>query len=852
MSQEIQNNNIVSCAGSDCDLCSFMEVLSNGYNFFLAVSFAIAVLFVIFAGASFLMSGGNRNIFKKSKLYFKETVIGFSAVLLGWIIIHSLISFLGFQNAGSWWSFNCNELNPDSSNEATGGKNSSFENWKKYKDLEALIKSKASFGLINGPSVASIFLDQLKELKEGDVINFLSPVRVESINGSENLLTSLLSLRKEGDGVEVENFGEYWEIIKNNWPEVKKTAQEKYLLTSEEINTLDKYLGVTSYTDNRYLVDTRGEVASNFENEETRSLYSSLAEILGDLGNDNTQTEPSSDQDLANLLAQAINASSGEGNQSEEEEMIAILLAETLKMASLLGVEIDENEGNVSIAKSRCEMSGGTWDGEYCDCQEEMNLGEDLKCHFSSDQKENCGKSGGDWVSPENKNENQNNNENFDSGSIFNDNENENRAIKYCGEEKRPQNFQDFSEGIRYLGNESGYCFCPEDRCLDSDGYCRKEDKDDDEDGINNEDDKCPDTPEKEKNSVNKKSRSQYYGCSCSQMQDVRKKCPENRCEGDYYVIYPSGRQECKNGELKAYSCQPLQRSFSDRCYIQGNSNINANNNLNTNTNNNNNSNTSSGSGSGSGSGKIDDDFSKEPPGGDKVPPGDGNDGSNTERGKGDIESIKKALRRIEEKDPLRYEMIMRFVRTIKRTAFPGGLCYGCGYIEVNASLPIGIIDQVITHEATHSAHACVSGWGGFSTAEVERIACANTMGSTCRVQDHKDMKEFIRQREGITYMGKELRGYVARRQTKASPKGDLGTAAFHWSAAYALSYGDRTMGPFHYGDHDSKILLGLKDKEETVIKKAMESQRNCFSKPTSDLPPVKACENAQRVIDLK
>lgn len=757
------NNAVVSCTGANCGVCSAMETVSNLYNYFLVICFVVAVLILVIAGFTYISSGGSRVKTQKALNLLKNGIIGFSIIILGWLIIQTVIKITGYQNAGSWWQFQCGTEGGTGSPSNPSLFSDYYQNMKVYPDINAFIKSGQKQGKIKGPVDALSIASQLKSLEDGEILRLLAPINLNSINGKEDSYLPLMTVSKNGDNLNLDSTGEYWNLIQNLYPKVKDK-----LSSSSDQELLNKLLGTANLTDNRNLIDGNGD-ALDASNAELTNLYKSLADSLGAVSDgDRSATGTSNQADLQNASLSeliALAQSYQGGNSTATDQMIGKLTSEVLKLVSTVVVEKDTTADT------------GTFNPL---CQNPNS---------------------GDWIK------------------------------NGCNKD---------SDGDKVVDGE----------------------------------DRCPNTSAAEKTQVNK-TKGKYYGCSCSQIGDVPKNCPPDQCVGDNWATYPTGNRTCKDGKLEAYTCQPVNRNYDETCVDpnviadtgtnnwtnqndnsawSGNSNSNWNINNNSyfqssnknNTNRNPNTNapkSNSGLGSGTGGkGKTSDDFSNKKPGPD-VPSGDGNGGWDSPAGKGDIESIKKALRRIHEKDPLRYEMIFRFVRTIARTGFSGGLCYGCGYIESSASLPIGIVDQIIAHEATHSMHACVTGWGGFSSAQLERIACANEMGSVCRREGHEDMVEFPRQSTNIEYKGKEVRGYVARRLGKVNPSGDLGTSAFSWPISYAYGYGDTTMGPFHYGDHDANLVLGLIGKEENVIRKGMESTAKCLSKPTKDLPPVEACD---------
>lgn len=224
--------------------------------------------------------------------------------------------------------------------------------------------------------------------------------------------------------------------------------------------------------------------------------------------------------------------------------------------------------------------------------------------------------------------------------------------------------------------------------------------------------------------------------------------------------------------------------------------------------------------------------------------------------GDGSPEAIKKALRRINKRDYLRYEMMFRYVKHIG-DAPGGGMCTGCGDIMVDHRARILDIAHIAVHEGTHSGHACTVGWGGFSEGELEAIACANQQGSLYRGKD-PDMKEFPRARESINYKGKEVRGHLARYWTGVNPKGDLNDeilgGLFKAMTDYPISKGWSNQGEYPYGwgeGYHLRINKRLEDVVKTVMTKEGPIDCKWGSCPTSDLPKLSVkCDCEQIKID--
>lgn len=774
---------VVSCSGSDCDLCALLETVSNVYNFILVISFAIAVLILIISGAGYLMSGGNRAKTQKSLLFLRNGLIGFSIVLLGWLVVQSVVKMVGYENAGGWWQFQCAEDKGLTDSSQSGSYFPSFyDNLKIYPDLTAFLKSGDEQAKIKGPMEALSLSNQLKGLKNGETLRFLAPVRLGSIDGTKDLFLPMLTVSKNGDSLNLDNTGEYWNLIQNMYPKAKAKIS-----SSSEQQLLDKLLGTDSLTDSQSLIDGAGNSLGGDSDSDFSSLYKTIADTLsssleqGDRSQVNDFSENLSDSSLSELIALAGSYNQGDSSNATDQ-MIGNLTSQVLKMVSTVMVEKGSSVGGILSVDSLCQNPNS-----------------------------------GDWI-------------------------------------------------------KNG---------------CNK---DDDEDDVINGEDRCPNTPGEERSLINRTKGSQYQGCSCSDLGSVEMQCPPDQCVGDNWVSYPIGSQVCEEGKLVTYSCKPVSQEFSPDCFenpelIQsGQENDNSNklsegdstgdpwtsgkdsrssdpftsksdkNNASANGTQKNQSGTSSKASSPTKKApdrQIIDDRSKPPSNIGSIPPGSGNSGGGP-MGNGTPEAIKNALREIDKVDHLRYESVFMYVNRIRNIGFSGGMSAGCtGTIWVSFSLWKDGMEGVIIHETTHNAHACNTSWGWGNSATSERIAVASEMGSLCRKEGHEDMAEFPGQREGKTYMGKEVRGYIARKQTVVSPPGNLGTSAFRGPLAYAFSYGNTTRGPYHYGEDNSGIVLGLTKGEEEVQKminvlrrqQIKDGKTRCFSKPTADLPPVDLCD---------
>ncbi len=133
--------------------------------------------------------------------------------------------------------------------------------------------------------------------------------------------------------------------------------------------------------------------------------------------------------------------------------------------------------------------------------------------------------------------------------------QNECMARKYtCGEEK----ILCSSSEKEVMG-----CQCPLGSCL-KDQKCVKVEttadpslqKDQDNDKVPDDLDRCPNTPKGEK--INEDRSSADYGCACSQLSLNQRTCPQSRCEGPNLLTYPSsGKDSCVDGKRIIFYCEP-------------------------------------------------------------------------------------------------------------------------------------------------------------------------------------------------------------------------------------------------------------------------------------------------------
>jgi len=875
-------NNIVSCTGSDCSLCSLLGTVSNVYNFFLGVSFAVAVLVLVIVGVNYLLAGGNRNKIQKSLYFLKSGIGGFAFIILGWLVIQTAAGLTGYDNAGEWWRFQCRTESDQTlleTQDFASLRNEYYDNLKTFPDLSSYLKSGERQAKITGPVDEYSFRTQLKGLKDGEVLHFLAPARVDSMNGSENLFLPLLTVLKEGGNMELSDTGEYWDLIKNMWPKFANNNVETQDFASLQKDLLDKLLGTDSYTDDRSLIALAGDQdlrSLQSDDADFSSLYQTIAQVLDESlnsGDRSVGTRYSAflqDEDLSKLSLSELIARAAQYQEGEDENsrMIALLTTETIRLVSMVMVDKEEADDILSSASWRCVESGGEWVNEECECPGDNVLGQDGTCRSSADLKNNCENSSGEW---ENASEGYNSTplcgsaEDALSG-LYN-------SISGSGSERA---------NISQVVPDKEYCKCADKFCLDNDGSCRKQAQDDDGDKIANTKDRCPDTPSTEKGEVVQTMGSKFYGCGCSEIGVVKKNCPPDQCVGDSWVVYPGGKQECQGGKLLVYSCEPVERNFDQSCVEQNKladstqtqdqttQEQGAAQNSNTNSTqppymNSSNQGKSSGSKSNSGNksstankggknGKsgnskpISDNWGDRRTGG--VP--DTNDPGQSFAGP---QGVKEALKRIYQKDKLRYLMVFKYTSKIYNqgggNSFSGaGVTWGCGTYAVTFGSGYKMLASIIAHECTHSGDFCN---GAGNLPSMEYVAVGNQIGSVGRIKESPGQKEEIKVtlNEG---KGQEVRGFGSRLLDRdINPTGDENSTGIGSWVSYAKGYKAESGGNWLYGypPGGDRYTLRLNDNEHNRVLRIMETlgKRNCMTRPPEDLPQLEEKDYSEALL---
>jgi len=682
-----------------------------------------------------------------------------------------------------------------------------------FSSLKNYLASGEKIGRIQSPISSAALVGQLESIKPGEIINFMAPVRIYSPEGRpEDAFIPFISLKKEGQGVRVENIGEYWNTIQRNLKDLRLNANSEQISKIEEL--LEKNKSVDNNISANIIASSSGEdVFSSSKGIDTlNQILADISDYLAsEIAAEKTNGNRAKESLLSEQFASLLSSSPQDKNLSLK---IAEIISSVVNQSGTAFLKSEEEANYYSTAEARCNKSGGKWFFEECSCPTGSTLNTVGDCSPEEKLKKSCEQSGGIW------------------GVAKGDS----NPPKKCGQYSASGNSVNSA-------SETNYCECPIGSCLGPEGSCNKNDEDSDQDGIANQNDHCPITNSFQVSPVNQDADNPYFGCSCSQIGMVMKNCPANKCLGSTWIAYTQGEQECRDGQLQPYACNFEKEGLSKFCVSPSQTGQlsllpdntaegidradeaevskgdagqtpggfpikpsleNENQNISPETPENAKvalevtaPKTAPGDSGGAKTGgkfhggvipgqavksdyfaRNNFDWSKT------LPTANSSSGQNSlgsgSTGSGKAEGLKAALRHIYNQDYQTYKMIFTYLDTIKHKD-GGGVCEGCGKAKVDYKAPYKVLAQILVHEAAHCAQACTGGFGGFTRRELERTAVEKQIGSahfekaiaTSKGNIYDLMEEFPSQRsQFVAYKGFEVRGFLARYWCQASPQG--------------------------------------------------------------------------------
>lgn len=99
---------------NQCTLCHLFLMSKNVFDLIFSLVIVAAILFITIGGVVYIVSTGNSNLVAMAKNIIKKTLIGFTLMLAGWLLVYTLLTFLSTgdmvgKGTGSWFEFSCEE-----------------------------------------------------------------------------------------------------------------------------------------------------------------------------------------------------------------------------------------------------------------------------------------------------------------------------------------------------------------------------------------------------------------------------------------------------------------------------------------------------------------------------------------------------------------------------------------------------------------------------------------------------------------------------------------------------------------------------------------------------------------------
>jgi len=189
------DQSLITC--TNCSVCDFLKFVENLFYFLLALSFVVALFFVILSGIVRIASIGDKFLNSMSKRGLKFALIGFIVCLVAWLLIHTTYSVLGVKG-DNWWNLECQENQPELNQ---NGYNIQ-ENYSQYTDikpvssLNEIITGDKKIGILDLENVDEVNLEQdIALLYPGEQIKFLAGygnISSEDLNNLINIINGSL------------------------------------------------------------------------------------------------------------------------------------------------------------------------------------------------------------------------------------------------------------------------------------------------------------------------------------------------------------------------------------------------------------------------------------------------------------------------------------------------------------------------------------------------------------------------------------------------------------------------------------------------------------------------------------
>lgn len=106
---------IVKCGRSGqqmCTLCDLIRGMNYVIQYIMKIAIGVGLLAITIGGVMYVVSAGDKGLINQAKGTMQNAGIGFVIIFAGWLIINTLISYIGIQDGmgidvTSWGQFDC-------------------------------------------------------------------------------------------------------------------------------------------------------------------------------------------------------------------------------------------------------------------------------------------------------------------------------------------------------------------------------------------------------------------------------------------------------------------------------------------------------------------------------------------------------------------------------------------------------------------------------------------------------------------------------------------------------------------------------------------------------------------------
>ncbi|MFH1183265.1 MAG: pilin [Candidatus Moraniibacteriota bacterium] len=260
-------NQIVTCSGLDCSVCTVLAMVSAAFHYLLDISAVLAILLIIVAGFLYILGRGDEVKQEQAKRILVYAIFGFALSLLSFIIVLSIYLFSGAKNTDGWYKIDC------SADRATSSESQIPENIADTSYLENKADQIVTSGSINSivtgdKKIVKLDPSKIDPINIASDIQSLDPDRTINFVAADKDLSGsqVIDFRNIDSGFEKDKAAEF-QIMKKEESTDKivdpkeKISQILSITTSdvkddvsiEPGSDLEKYLGENFNTDQQGL-----------------------------------------------------------------------------------------------------------------------------------------------------------------------------------------------------------------------------------------------------------------------------------------------------------------------------------------------------------------------------------------------------------------------------------------------------------------------------------------------------------------------------------------------------------------------------------------------------------------------